>query len=242
VAPRGTLGRLIDNDFQRELLQKAIQQKVEELSRFSQKYTPAYPEIIRLKREIEDLQTSLQADRLSPQVQLLAQNQPQRESEARAIQDQMRVLEAQIRAEQARMQELAQNQPQREIDISAARAAQEQVRAEAAQLRAQLEALNAQRGKLLFDFDNGGKPFLTELAEAGFKDLPVETIIKLAQGGVTGSYMRELKEAGFGDLKIDEIIEAAQGGVSAKDLKAAREYNPKLTLKQIIALKQGGAL
>lgn len=170
-------------------------------------------------------------------LQELAQNQPQREQRDRLLQDQARAQEAEIRAAEEQLKEIMRTQPQRAAEIMAQ---QQQLRA--AQVRAGIAAVDAEyrAGKLIKD--PAGKPFLTELAEAGYKDLPVETIVKLAQGGVTGSYMREMKEAGFGNLTIDEIVEAAQGGVSGKDMKAAREYNPKLTLKQIIALKQGGAL
>ncbi|BDC52886.1 hypothetical protein F183_A52010 [Bryobacterales bacterium F-183] len=54
---------------------------------------------------------------------------------------------------------------------------------------------------------------LAALAETGYKDLPVDDIIKLKEHGVTPQFLREMTSAGWGKLSVDELTKLHNHGV-----------------------------
>lgn len=84
--------------------------------------------------------------------------------------------------------------------------------------------------------------FLASLAQAGYRDLTVDEIIHLKNHGVTGRYITEMNEAYKGRLKPAQLVELHQRGIKASHLRAARQYGDKLTLEQIVRLKDASVL
>ena len=84
--------------------------------------------------------------------------------------------------------------------------------------------------------------YLAGLAEAGYRDLSVEEIIHLKNNQITGRYMAEMNEAFKGRLKPEQLVGLHQRGVKPAHLRAARQYGDKLTLEQVIRLKDAGVL
>lgn len=84
--------------------------------------------------------------------------------------------------------------------------------------------------------------FLASLAQAGYRDLSVDEIIHLKNHGVSGRYMTEMNDAFKGRLKPAQLVELHQRGIRPAHLRAARQYGEKLTLEQIVRLKDAGVL
>ena len=85
--------------------------------------------------------------------------------------------------------------------------------------------------------------FLAALAQAGYRDLSVEDIITLKSQGVMGTYIAAMNEAaGKVRLKPEQLLTLKQHGISPANLRAARQYGDKITIDQIIRLKQAGVL
>jgi beta-lactamase regulating signal transducer with metallopeptidase domain len=119
---------------------------------------------------------------------------------------------------------------------------------------------------------NGVTPeYLRQAREAGVKDLSVKDVLEMRAHGVRlervqeihalgfGPYsarqtidfaihdvrpelFRALKDAGFDQVDPREILEARRHGLRPSDLREARTYGQKLTLKQIIRLKLAGVI
>ena len=84
--------------------------------------------------------------------------------------------------------------------------------------------------------------YVQEIHALGFGPYPMKQLIEFRMHGVRTELFQGLKEAGYQRPEPREIIEAQNNGVRASHLRAAREYGPNLTLKQVIRLKQAGVL
>ena len=82
--------------------------------------------------------------------------------------------------------------------------------------------------------------FLASLAQAGYRDLSVDEIIHLKNSGLSGRYIAEMNEAYKGRLKPGQLVELHQRGIRPAHLRAARQYGEKLSLEQIVRLKDAG--
>jgi beta-lactamase regulating signal transducer with metallopeptidase domain len=81
-----------------------------------------------------------------------------------------------------------------------------------------------------------------EIHSLGFGPYRPKQAIEFANNGVQPQLFRALKEAGFAHVDPDEIINAQINGLRAENLREAKPYGSKLTLKQIIRLKQAGVI
>jgi beta-lactamase regulating signal transducer with metallopeptidase domain len=71
---------------------------------------------------------------------------------------------------------------------------------------------------------NAKPGLLAALSAAGYKDLPVETIIQMKDHGVDGNYILQMAETGWGKLSPRQLIELRNHGVNGdylRELKAA---------------------
>jgi len=88
--------------------------------------------------------------------------------------------------------------------------------------------------------EKGG--FLESLALAGYKTLSVDEIIQLRSQGVPGRFVQETTAALGASLTPAQLVELHHRRVTPAQLKAAKKYGPKLTIEQIIRLRDAGAL
>ena len=113
--------------------------------------------------------------------------------------------------------------------------------------------------------------YAAEMGEAGYRDLTLADVLRLHAHGVQAAYMehvhslgfgpfsaqesvdlaahgvsqetlRALKEAGLTGASVREIIDANNSGLRQADVEAAKRFNSRLTLEQILKLKRGGVL
>src|SRR5215471_16875495 len=84
--------------------------------------------------------------------------------------------------------------------------------------------------------------YVREIHELGFGPYTPGLVIELKNHGVPVDLLRALKEYGITQASTAELIEARNCGVGAHNLREARGYGNKLTLRQIIRLKQAGVI
>jgi hypothetical protein len=77
------------------------------------------------------------------------------------------------------------------------------------------------------------------LSELGYKQLPVEQLIKLADHGVSSRYIRELKSLGYENVPVEQLIKLVDHGVSISFIEKARAAGHK-ELDQMIHLQNQG--
>ena len=84
--------------------------------------------------------------------------------------------------------------------------------------------------------------YLADMNAAGWGKLANRQIIELRVHGVRADYLEAIKDAGYGNVPLREIIEAHVHGVRAAHIREAKNFGKSLSLRQIIRLKQAGAL
>jgi beta-lactamase regulating signal transducer with metallopeptidase domain len=90
---------------------------------------------------------------------------------------------------------------------------------------------------------NGVRPeYVGQIAALGYTSFSARDFVDLARNGVSADLFRGLKEAGFTQLTAATAIAAQRAGLRPEHLREAHKYGPKLTLDQILRLKQAGVL
>ena len=113
--------------------------------------------------------------------------------------------------------------------------------------------------------------YLKTMREVGLKDVRIPDVIRMKQHGVRPEYVRlihgcgmgpysageaidfatqgvppnlfcALKDAGFKQASTREIIDAKNQGLNPQHLREAEKYSNKLTLRQVVKLKQAGVI
>jgi beta-lactamase regulating signal transducer with metallopeptidase domain len=90
--------------------------------------------------------------------------------------------------------------------------------------------------------DPNAKPgFLAALSAAGYRDLPVETIIQMKDHGVDGNYIRQMAETGWGRLTPKQLIELRNNGVTGDYLRELKGAGIRdITVEEAIELRNNG--
>ena len=83
---------------------------------------------------------------------------------------------------------------------------------------------------------------ISEIRSLGYGPYTTRQSIEFAIHGIRPDYFKALKESGFTNAEARDIIEAKIQGLSADNLKEARKFGDKLTLRQVIKLKQAGVI
>jgi len=90
---------------------------------------------------------------------------------------------------------------------------------------------------------HGARPeSFREIHALGFGPYAARTAIEFTIHGIGPELFRGLKEAGFTSASAQEIIEARTSGVTSRDIREAQRYGSKLSLRQIVQLKQSGVI
>ena len=63
-----------------------------------------------------------------------------------------------------------------------------------------------------------------------------------ANHGVNARYVNDLKDGGFTKLNASDVMDARNHGVTAQDVRDAKKYGASMSVRQIVRLKQAGAL
>ena len=100
------------------------------------------------------------------------------------------------------------------------------------------------RPRLLIELKQQGvRPdYVHDILALGFGPYAVNQFIEFKNQGVPIELFRALKDYGLLHAEPNEIREAKMHGVGSANLREAQKYSSKLTLKQIIRLKQAGVI
>ena len=81
-----------------------------------------------------------------------------------------------------------------------------------------------------------------EIHALGFGPYTPDEAIALASNGVPVSIFQALRDGGFKQAEAGEVIDAFRKGVRAESLRSASQYGTRLTLSQIVRLRQAGVI
>jgi beta-lactamase regulating signal transducer with metallopeptidase domain len=100
-----------------------------------------------------------------------------------------------------------------------------------------------QPGELIQLKTQGVRPeYIGDILALGFGPFSAPQFVDFKVRGVPIDLFRALKDSGFPHASAGEILTAHQNGLRAEHLREARQYGTKLTLQQIVRLKQAGVL
>ena len=82
---------------------------------------------------------------------------------------------------------------------------------------------------------------VSELASLGYPKLPIDTLIRIRDHGVTADYVKEIKALGYPRLEIDDLVGLRDHGVTPDKIRRAnKRAGTTLPLDMIKALANGG--
>lgn len=84
--------------------------------------------------------------------------------------------------------------------------------------------------------------FLAGLSKSGWEKLSARDLIAMRDHGVPPEMLRALHDAGYQHIDMNEVIHAYEQGVRPETLKNAAPYGTRLTLAQVVRLKQAGVI
>ena len=84
--------------------------------------------------------------------------------------------------------------------------------------------------------------FLAGLQQCGWERVSAEELIELVSHGVTPQFLAALREYGFTHVETTDVIGAFSSGVTPQSLRSAAQYSTRLTLAQIVKLKEAGVI
>jgi beta-lactamase regulating signal transducer with metallopeptidase domain len=84
--------------------------------------------------------------------------------------------------------------------------------------------------------------FLAGISQSGWERMTARELIELRDHGVPPEMLRALREAGLVHVEIREVVDAFAHGVRPETLREAAQYGSRLSLAQIVRLKQAGVI
>ncbi|MGH9720737.1 MAG: M56 family metallopeptidase [Bryobacteraceae bacterium] len=90
--------------------------------------------------------------------------------------------------------------------------------------------------------NNVNPEHIRDIHALGFGKYTTRETIELSVNGVRPELFRALKDYGLTQVTAREAIDAKNNGLKYSDVQEARNFGSKLTLKQILKLKQAGVL
>jgi len=84
--------------------------------------------------------------------------------------------------------------------------------------------------------------FLAGINQSGWERMTARELIELRDHGVPPEMLRALREAGLVHVEIREVVDAFAHGVRPETLREAAQYGSRLSLAQIVRLKQAGVI
>ena len=83
---------------------------------------------------------------------------------------------------------------------------------------------------------------LEDMANEGYSGIGVDSLIALANAGISPSYIRGLADLGYSNISTNDLIRLANAGVTPKMIKSLRAhgFTEKLSVDQLIKLANNG--
>ena len=115
--------------------------------------------------------------------------------------------------------------------------------------RAEMDALGWQQcdviivtGDAYVDHPSFGMAIIGRLLEAqGFKNVPVEDIVRTKDHGVSAEFVADMKEIGLKDLTLPQLVRLRDHGITPGFVNHARARGYKTTdPEELVRLKNGG--
>jgi hypothetical protein len=84
--------------------------------------------------------------------------------------------------------------------------------------------------------------YLAELKHAGYRRLSVDEILQFHDHGVSADYVQDVVALGYGDQPAQDIVKMRDHGVSAGALRRAGSLRRRLSVDELIRLRDSGTI
>lgn len=82
--------------------------------------------------------------------------------------------------------------------------------------------------------------YIDELASVGYRNLPLDDLIRLKSVGVTAQYIREIENAGIAHPSVEQLVQLAAVGVTGDYIRQMRQEFSTMTPSDAASLKAVG--